>query len=49
MIKQEAITEAQDWLKHTKNCNIYAYARIIVKQLLKTIEHRDSKEEEKET
>ncbi len=31
---EEAIKEAREWLKHTKNCNVLAYARIIVKQLL---------------
>ena len=37
MTNKEAIAEARDWLEHTKNCNVYAYARIIMKQLLEVI------------
>lgn len=44
MTKEEAVIEAQDWLEHTKNCNVYAYARIIIKQLLETIEDREGDE-----
>ena len=38
MTKEEAIIEAQNWLKHTKNCNVYAYAQIVVKTLLEVME-----------
>jgi len=38
MKREEAIKEAQDWLYHTKNCNVYVMARIIVKQLLTALE-----------